>query len=130
MSKIRELIQARRAELLIELAECDEFLGIPSHGTAADLDAIPLRPAPVIEALPQDMLELQATMNRLVEGARQVRAPQARPRVASEAVLDAALQGAVCYGPNGIPVVNPNDRLVTDPKTGSVTRIPNGASGQ
>lgn len=53
---------------------------------------------------------------------------RARPRASTEAVLDAALTAPVVRLSNGLPAVNPNDTLVNDPSTGSVTRIPNGAS--
>ncbi len=120
MSKIRELVEA--------LAECDEFLGNDRHPAVVQSFPLPMAspPAPALVEQAHGLIENQ--LRDILAMAQQARAPLARPRGASEAVLDAALQGAKHYTANGIPVVNPNDRMVTDPTTGSVTRIPNGAN--
>jgi hypothetical protein len=136
MSKIRELIQARRAELLTELAECDEFLGepaLPPIPQARHADVVygaGEMPPGVIEQAPGVTPEQLAAIIAMAH--RQAGPPMARPRGASEATADAVLERALKQparlGVDGLPVVNPSDRLVTDPKTGSVTRIPNGAN--
>lgn len=94
---IRDIIEKRRAELLVELAECDAFLGLaPQYAPSP----VPITYAP------------------------QPASVQARPRASIETMLDTP---AIRLS-NGLPAVNPNDTLINDPTTGSVTRLPNGAN--